>query len=285
MKSKEEIIDIEDFELEIKQLAQISNPIDSNFQAMVFDYMNKISGKFGKNPITDSRSDIKFRIHSIMYFAKLFWHEEQSLLTFLNQESQMDTSQKMILSDSLVLNQKAIFDSILYHLGSIYDYYASMVGYIYNNTSLKWNGLVSSARNESNSKIGEAQKMFIIKSHIEFVDSVFKHRSDLIHNSTSQPGFSYTHNLIPNIYSIKIITPYKFVNEFKTLKGKIGDKQISLKASLMWMLKYGFTNINKLLYGMKDELESLRKREKRRAIITDIRYPEGEASEAYWIKD
>ena len=145
----------------------------------------------------------------------------------------MDTSQKMILSDSFVLNQKryltVFFLSFRIDLWLLCKY-----GRLhYNNTSLKWNGLVSSARNESNSKIGEAQKMFIIKSHIEFVDSVFKHRSDLIHNSTSKPGFSYTHNLIPNIYSIKIITPYKFVNEFKTLKGKMGDKQISLKASLM----------------------------------------------------
>ena len=78
------------------------------------------------------------------------------------------------------------------------------------------------------------------------------------------------------------MTPEKFVSEFKRLKAEIGNRQISLKASLIWILKYGFTNLNKLLYGMKDELERLRKLEKGSDFIQDIRYPEGEVSGPYW---
>ncbi len=44
----EKIIDIENFETEINELVNLSSSIDSNFQAMVFDYINKISGKFSK---------------------------------------------------------------------------------------------------------------------------------------------------------------------------------------------------------------------------------------------
>lgn len=278
----EKIIDIENFETEINELVNLSSSIDSNFQAMVFDYINKISGKFSKNLIADTRSDVAFRIHSIMYFTKLLWYEEQSLLTFINQNTQIENFHRMMLPDKLVFDQKTIFDSILYHLASIYDYYANMLGLIYYNKGLKWNKLVISSADKNKSKIGQLQKALIINSHTEFVDSLFCHRSYLIHNSISTPGFKYTHDTVPNIYSIKIITPQKFINEFKSLKREVGNNQISLKASLVWVLKYGFTNLNKLLYGMKVELESLRKKEKGTALIDDIRYPDDDVSINYW---
>lgn len=285
MKSKEEIIDIVDFECEIEYLVKLSNSIDSNFQAMVFDYMNKISRKFGESPITDTRSNILFRIQSIMYFTKLMWVEEKSLLSFINENDHIDQNQRSTMSEILVFNQKAIFDSILYHLGSLYDYYAMMTGFIYFGKGLKWNGLIKSAHDKKNSKIGNKQGSLLIDSHREFVNSLFEHRSFLIHNSVSTPGYKFTYGSGINYYTIKIITPQNFVNAFKALKNEIGDKQISLKASLVWLLKYGFKNLNMLLYGMKDELESLRKIEKGKAIITDNRYPDGEASDAYWINE
>jgi len=277
------IIEVENFEFEIESLTRLSRPIQSNFQAIVLDYINKISGKMGESPITATRSDILFRIRSILYFVKLIWNEEKSLLRFINENSDMHQIQRMNLSDDLVINQKAIFDSVLYHLGSLYDYYANMVGNIYyGKYGLKWNSLVKSAYDKSNSKIGDLQTALIIESHKGFVDALFSHRSYLIHKNMSHPGFKYTHNLGQDLYSIKVITPERFVNEFKQLKTEIGTTQISLKASLIWILKYGFTNLNKLLYGMKDEMERLRKLDKGSDVIQDKRYPEGEVSMPYW---
>src|SRR5690606_39200200 len=184
MKPEEEIIEIEGSETDLESLSELASPIQSNFQAMVLDYINKISGKMGNDPITTTRTNILFRIRSIMYFTKLIWNEEKSLLRFINDNSQMDQVQKMQLSDDLVLNQKAIFDSILYHLGSLYDYYANMVGYIYKGKhGLKWNGLVKYANDRNNSKIGSLQSELIIDSHRDFVDALFGHRSYLIHRN------------------------------------------------------------------------------------------------------
>lgn len=282
MNNKNDIIDIENFDNELENIARLSGSIQSNFQAIVFDFTNKISNNLGDNLITNTRTDLLFRINAIFYFIKLMKREELILLSYISENAELDETNRIQLSFDHIQIQKSIFDTVLYHLSSLYDYFANMSGYLYNGKGVKWNGLFQSANDPQNDKIGESQKQLITKSHKNFVDSLFSHRSYLIHQSTSHPGFKYTHNLSTGVRTVIIITPSKFIKEFKLLKEAVGDKEITLIGSMFWVVKFGFENINELLFGMKEELQRLRKIEKGNEVITDNRFPNEDISTPYW---
>lgn len=282
MNRKKEIIDIQNFDRELENMLGLSRSIQSNFQAIVFDYTNKISNKLGDSPITTTRTDLLFRIQAIFYFVRLMKKEESTLLNYISKNPQLDEINRIRLSNDFIQNQKSIFDTILYHLSSIYDYFANMSGYLYNGKGLKWNSLFKSVSNPQNDKIGKNQKQLIINSHKGFVDSLFSHRSYLIHQSMSHPGFKYIDNLGTGEYIIEVITPSKFIKEFRLLKEYVGDKEITLMASMFWTVKFGLKNVNELLYGMKDEFQRLRKIPEGNEVITDNRFPDKDASTPYW---
>lgn len=274
MSDKKDTIDIQDFDKELDLLMKMSNPIQSNFQAIVFDYINKISNKIVNSPIGSVRTDLLFRLQSIFYFARIMAKEESIVLTYFNNNYQLDQLNKIELLDELILKQKSIFDTILYHLSSIYDYFSYMSGYLYKGQGLKWNSLVKLTNSSKKYKIGENQKQLIIDSHKVFANSLFKHRSYLIHQSSLYPGFKYTNITGTDMHSIEILTPKMFIKDFKVLNEEIGENDITLKAAIFWALKFGLKNINDLSYGMKDELERHRKIDKGKEVYIDDRFPE-----------
>lgn len=282
MNKKKEIIDIQNFDEELEYIVGLSRSIQSNFQAIVFDYTNKISNKFGESQVTTIRTDLIFRIQAVLYFVRLMKREESTVLKYINENPQLDGLNRIRLSDDFVQNQKSIFDTILYHLSSIYDYFANFSAYFYFAKVFKWNSLFNSANDLRNDKIGKNQKDLIIKSHKDFVDSLFRHRSYLIHQSMTHSGFKYIQNLGTGDYIIEVITPSKFIKEFRILNEEVGDNDISLIASIFWTVKYGLKNINDLLFGMKDELQRLRKTTEGNEIIIDNRFLDKDVSTPYW---
>lgn len=129
--NKELIIEIENFNESYDELYLKVETIERNLRALVFDFANKISGKISNDIIVNLSYDIMFRIKSIMYLTRLINQEEINVLKQLQDKSLNDQHIKRRLSLELVENQKTLFDSILYHLSSIYDYYASLSGYLY----------------------------------------------------------------------------------------------------------------------------------------------------------
>lgn len=282
--NKEKVIDIVDFEKEYVQLQDKIGSIERNLQAFQFDYANKISGKFDTYQISSTRTDLTLKLNSIMYIVRLMNQEKMRTVLYL--ENQLIKNGNDLISDSLNLiqNQKTLFDSILYHVSSVYDYYAILSDYLYNyKSSLKWNGLVKSAHNITNSKISPAHKEFITKSHKEFVNSIFSHRSYLIHSGTSNAGYRITRNTKQDKITIELITPHKFIKEFKELELFSEGRPISLEASLFWILNKGLSNIISLIYGLKTEINNLRKIDAKDAIIFDSDGSSENLTERMWV--
>jgi hypothetical protein len=212
--------------------------------------------------------------------------EKKTTVQYLENHIKSNGYSSVSVSLDLVDNQKTLFDSILYHLSSIYDYYAILSDYIYNyKSNLKWNGLFNSANDKTNTKISESHKKLIIKAHKEFVNSVFSHRSFLIHNSTSNPGYLINEYLMLDKVDIKLLTPQKLINEFKELKELVKDDQITLEASLFWVLNKGLSNIVTLLYGLKLEINNNRKLNDKDAFLVNNSNTLENGIQDLWVKE
>lgn len=78
-------------------------------------------------------------------------------------------------------HQYYIFDDIIFNILSMFDYLASMIGYMFQGKYLKWNNLASSASDDAN-EIGKSSfAQLIVKEHKRWVHALMGYRSDLIH--------------------------------------------------------------------------------------------------------
>lgn len=248
--------------------------------AIGFDFQDKISGSFNDDTIFKLRNNILSRLDSILYLTELMNLERERCLNLINTLSNENVIHLKI--QHMISNEKTLFDSILYHIATIYDYIGCLSGYIFENKhNLKWNSLFSSCKDKNKKTINEDFKANIIEVHNSFADKLFGHRSYLIHYGTDSTPFRITHDLMTDKWKVAILCPKGFAKCFKHLDDLFEVNEMTIEYGFFWVLNEALTKFNTTLYKFKESIELKRKNPKGQEVIKLVDSSQ-EISSMYW---
>jgi hypothetical protein len=262
---KKEIIYIDNLQESLDKIKNLTNIVHEGFMALAMDYgyhINNIFGqsKDGKHEIYELRDNINYRIKSAnLHFYLLLIRK----LEIEHRFAKMLEDNPNIFNGFIMGNPHfemaadeimALYDSIIFHLSSCFDYLAMLTQFVFgknSETKLQWITLVKHCYNQ---KSEFANRKFIqnIKTvDADFVSKFNDYRAELIHRkkSTSFANVSWQLN------SGKVITKFQCSEKIKTNLKKIIDKDLNYCVSYASseMIKQTLFKIAYVLNGMHDE--------------------------------
>lgn len=262
---RDKILTIENPQVKFDELSEIINITYQGFMALAMDYgyhIENVLGKSkdGKHQIYELRDNINYRIES----SKLhFYLLLKRKFEIENRFSEMLKENPAVFNGYILGNPHfdhaadeimSIFDSIIFHLSSSFDYLAMLTQFIFGQNqekSLQW---ITLAKHCYNSKSEFAKRKFvenIKKIDNEFVSKFNDYRAELIHRkkSTSFANVSWELN------SGKVTTDYLCSDKIKSNLKKVINKEndYCITYASYILIKESLLKIAYALEGMHDE--------------------------------
>ncbi|MCC9073276.1 hypothetical protein ACFSJW_08560 [Flavobacterium artemisiae] len=262
---KEETIYIDKPQESLDEIQKLIGIVYEGFMALAMDYgyhINNVFGqsKDGKHEIYELRDSINYRIKSAnLHFYLLLVRKLEIENRFANMLKEkpsvfngfiMGNPHFDMASDEIM----ALYDSIIFHLSSCFDYLAMLTQFIFGKnpeTKLQWITLVKHCHNRE-SEFGKRKFVENIKQiDADFVSKFNDYRAELIHRkkSTSFADVSWQLN------SGKVITKFLCSDKIKTNLKKIIDKDLNycVTYASSELIKQTLLKIAYVLNGMHDE--------------------------------
>jgi len=142
---------------------------------------------FKKNPIQNSkyilRDSIIYRAGSVRFHLKLLLFIKGSIEKAFTEDLKKINDLPLMIQGTE--NMLQLFDDIVFHICSMFDYLGNLIGLLYcgqDKMKLKWNGILNSIMDKNN-KLSKASIVPILEqTHKELVNPLFNYRTRLIHH-------------------------------------------------------------------------------------------------------
>lgn len=269
--SGKEILDIEDLQFEYSKLKQRSKILSDRFQALNLDFKYNSSIEFQKL-LFKITNDVFFRINSASFHIKLLLDYYESKPK--SGDDLIDIAKPENLDDPILQNARvqnffnfssqeasSLFDSVIYHITTLFDYMGCMINLIYNLTgtkeqSLKWSALNRTSR-DSDKKFHNFNAGKIVRDlNNDFVEPLYKYRSILIHNRSDICSISMTlRNQEPSIIFRFLATPF-LCKSFYPLRKLNQENELTLRYSVFWLINRTYDAINEMLFSIKKDFDT-----------------------------
>lgn len=258
------MIDIENPNESIDELEDKFLRLHNRFIAVAMDYKYYINPQIDDHEIYKLRDNVIFRLQSARFhFQLLLQHQFYIEHTI----KEIHTSQHKVLNGGpqLQIYQMqateeiySLFDSLVYHLCSNFDYLFILINFIHGKTNLaqpKWN-LFRSDKNLKNN-------IYCTKELIDaldildqkFVYPLIKHRSYLIHNEYAIGALQ----LVLNDFKTRFLATETLKEHFPELSKEFGEKDISISFAAKWLIEKTFETITEVLFEVRDDMIRNRK--------------------------
>jgi len=257
-----EILEINDFNKSFDLLIQNVKKLRILLNTLNFEYINKITGTINIPKNTDYyliRDSLNFRVDSILFHLRIL----QSIQ--LNQYNQLNKSKDKQLEMhnhkfEFLDQQFQLFDSIIFHTISLFDYIGNLTGSIcIRKPKMKWDGIMNSV-NDKNNPFSSKDISFILKKiNNELVDKLYNFRSELIHYSKAKGGFQFRHNLFANDMKLTVFAPIAVCKKFHELKLLSKDNEISINYALFWIVEKTLTSVSKIIEDLLIHIDKNRR--------------------------
>ena len=259
------IIFIDKPQEELDEIQSLIKVVYEGFMALAMDYgyhINNVFGqsKDGKHEIYELRDSINYRIRSANLhfyllivrkfeienrFAKMLKDKPTVFNGFI-----MGNPHFEMASDEIM----AIYDSIIFHLSSCFDYLAMLTQFVFGKnpqTKLQWITLVKHCHNNKSEFANRKFVENIKKVDSEFVSKFNDYRAELIHRKKST-AFA---NVSWELNSGKVTTQFKCSEKIKSNLKKIIDKDLEycISYASSELIKQTLLKIADVLNGMHDE--------------------------------
>ncbi len=254
------ILDEKNFDARYKLLIELVNKIQHDIVDLGLSYINKISGKLN-DPKNENyfklRESISFRLNSILFHLRLLNAVQKS------QQKQMigkpqDPSKIPQLHDE----QLSLFDSIVFHSISLFDYLGNQIDYVCNTKGqmkLKWNGVFDSIKDSKN-PLSQSPISKVVKDvHVNFVDKLYSYRSELIHYSNDFSGATLGFHPLKQNHSFLVFAPKKLCKRFSDLKTLTENNRVTLNFASFWLVEKTLKSIISIIKPMFEHIEIFRK--------------------------
>lgn len=263
-KEKLPILDVPDVDERLKSLTQSAHRIQDGLVLLGLEYTNKVTGKF-ISPQNDNyfrlRDTIFFRLNSVIFHLRLLHAVQRNHIDRLN-KSPYDSMERHRLLYAGLEEQVQLFDSIVFHSISLFDYLGNLIDYICNNKGqmkLKWNGVIRSI-NDSTNPLSLSPISSVVKQlHSDFVDRLYEHRSDLIHYSIDSGGAETTLNLMSAESTFTVFAPRRITGRFRELKELAEKHRLTLNYLAFWVADKTADGATKLIDPLLQHINQNRK--------------------------
>lgn len=261
MSEKLKQLDLDNVDKSFEEIQFLINQVSGIFEKITFYYMGRKTSlqdlnKFKK--YLSLRNLIEYRLHCILYHLTFLLDVQKGFQERIDEDPLNEEEQikGMVLGREQCL---ALFDSIIFHTISMYDYLANLIEYISGKKythSLKWNGLLNTLRN-ADIEIDLSLKELLIDIHSSFINRLYNYRSDVIHKRADSSRSEFSMDLMNDSFKLSIGAPIRFCNIFSDLKQLSKNNQLSLNYVTIWLMKKSYRIVGDILNKIK-ELEEFK---------------------------
>lgn len=254
------LADVPDPESQISSIIQTANKVHGLLVTLGLEYANKITGKFSSvegDNYFHLRDSILYRLNALLFHLRLLLIVQKNHLDILNKDPFDQEQRSRMLFDGSV-EQYQLFDSIVFHSISLFDYFGNLIDYVCGDEkrmTLKWNGVVKSLNDPKNPLSGSPIAPVAIKLHREFVNKLYEHRSDLIHYSSDLGGAETTLHIKECKSDFTVFAPKRVLGRFPALKMLSKDHHVALRYVAFWVCQKTIDGALDLIKPMFEHIE------------------------------
>ena len=255
--------DVEDLEESLRSLDERNKVLHDSLITLGVDYANKIVGDFSdkKDKIFQLRDRILYRRNSLRFHLTLLLRTHNHAVSELHSEGRdEDVPAGAMIMDRSAEQQFAIFDSILFHSISLFDYLGGLIQYLcssQNRHKWDWDSAATAARHDEN-KVSNSPVAEVVERLDKWVTKLYGHRADVIHNEPDLGGRTLSHDLVQDRYDLKVFAPSGFIDQFDELKSLSETHAITLHYVGLWLCKKTVDGAIRVIQGLRDHLEQNR---------------------------
>ncbi|HUX52970.1 MAG TPA: hypothetical protein VMV56_01005 [Williamwhitmania sp.] len=246
-----------DFELDrynnhkesLVRITKKSYDMDFMLNEVDIDFANKITGELENEKTNQFLKAISYRIESILFHYNLLYNINPDIV------EQIEDYNNPFTQEEISIRQNCLFDSIVFHTASLFDYFSCFIWHIIENkeTANKclWTSLSKSARNHqnlTNSKLGELIDLY----DREWICKLFDYRAELIHykDDWANEIFDSEKQLIVVLSPISILKYFKFHK-----KVELQNKVLTINQISLWLVETSFDICIKITEGIKEYID------------------------------
>ena len=259
------ILDIEDRNKTFQAISDGINTLNKAFRALNADYSFHLESTFGKDHrILKMREDVDFRLFSSKFHLELLLRQHYFVEKRISEEYQKNPKKVLAtvypthpLFDYCEKEVTAIFESIVFHLASVYDFVSTIVSFICNNKDesiAKWSQLNTACRQKEGLKDKNVSKI-VNDEHNKFVNPLYKYRSGLIHDKTDLHPIQLDLKLGSGKTDAKFFISSSLTKNFAELRKLGKTKNITISFASSWLIDKTIDSLIRILIGVKDEIE------------------------------
>ncbi|AEE20950.1 hypothetical protein [Dokdonia sp. 4H-3-7-5] len=250
---------ITDLNSEMKNVSDGFQSISNNMIAIGMDYKYYLDSSYTNNKIYEFRDNILYRLGAIRLHINIVVNLLSSLdkeLSDIFKEENSQTSLHLHFQNRKS-DISALFDSIIFHIISAFDYVSNLVAFLSlkNHKKLKWNELAQSVRDPKNELYESTFSKLIDNLDRIFVGRLYKYRSDVIHSGKDGEKSSLSIKLINGKVETTILASSKFNKNFSELKKLNREYDLSISYILFWLLEQTIESIIDIQFGLKEFME------------------------------
>lgn len=259
-----QVIDIEDRNQAFKQTDDRLECLRDGFYALAMDYGFHIENTWGgQHKIFELRDNVIYRFFSSLFHCQLLLRQHYFIEQRLNDILKAQPSR--ILNPVYPKNPEfeyaereisAIFDSIVFHLSSMYDYMSILINFICmkdKHQTPKWMQISKSARDQRNELSSKEIARIIDNIDRSFAIKLYDYRSDIIHRKRDTNEYSFELKAEQE-FTVRFICSTKLRKAFKGF----GESELEYTVAYfsMWLINKTADTIAELLHALRKEIET-----------------------------
>lgn len=147
----------------------------------------------------------------------------------------------------------SLFDSMVYHTCSIFDYLFSLINFIHGKEKLdkpKWNNFRTDKNVKKNLYCSAEMIEALTKIDDNFVFPLIQYRSHLIHTKHATGILHF----IDQDNNSKFLVTETFKIYFPEFTREVGNQTATLAYAAKWLLDMSFKNITEVLFEVRDDI-------------------------------
>ncbi|MFP5042714.1 hypothetical protein [Parasediminibacterium sp. JCM 36343] len=259
-----EIIDILDRNKTFADSDEKLVNLREGFTALALDYGFHIENIWGGNhKILELKENVTYRLFSSLFHYQLLLKQHY----FIEQRIEKRIKNEPERYTTLIYPKKhpdfeyaekevsAIFDSIVFHLASIFDYLSILINFCISDKEKtpQWTSISKSARDPQNDLSKRDIAGTIESLNKEFVIRLYDYRSELIHKRSDINEYSFESRIEPGKLLARFICSNKIRRTFKNYGEESKDYTVSHFS--VWLIDMTANLIAKILLSLKREIK------------------------------
>ena len=266
MDKKKTLKDIGDRQKTFDEIHERLKILSVGFRAIFADYRHHIEViRDLEHDLTTIKKNIQYRFFSARFHLELFLRQHYIIEDRIQKVYSEDPKKVLNpvypshpLIDHCENEITAILDSILFHLGSIFDYLSALVNFICNKKDrsiTKWSQLLKACRDSKNQYFQRSIKEILIEQNKNFVNKLYEYRSRVIHFRSDKSAGSISITLESGKTSANFIVPTALTNKFHEIRILAKNHDITANYIAKWLINATLNSIAEIFQGLRKEMQ------------------------------